>query len=104
MSQANKYISWILLAVFGYILTPAALIHEFNGHEDTRCNPGTSAAVETQHVHCKYLQIEAQVYTSPEPVALSSIPGINSLFRIPQLVTPCCAAVLFADLRAPPTV
>ena len=104
MSQVNKYTSWLILAVFCYILTPAALIHEFHGHEDTHCLPGKLASVSIQHVHCKLLQIEAQIFTFPDPVILKSVPGINSPVSFAQPASPSCATVLFTDLRAPPAV
>jgi hypothetical protein len=104
MSQLSRYTSQFLLIVFGYILTPAALIHEFQGHEDTSCMPGTTASIETKHLHCKLLQIEAQVYTSPPPVILASIPELFAPSSIPQHQGPSKASVIFSDLRGPPVV
>jgi hypothetical protein len=101
MSLANKYFTWILLAVFGYILTPAALLHEFQGHEDTKCIPGTSA-IENQHIHCKLLQIEGQTYTPPQPVILASLPWSVTPGRKPQPEAQSGAVCLFTNPRAPP--
>ena len=104
MPNLRKYTSWLLLTVFGYILTPAVLLHELHGHEDTHCIPGAVASFEVQHVHCKSLQIEAQVFTSPGLLFRILIPGINSPLRITRPASPSCATVLFTDLRAPPAV
>jgi hypothetical protein len=102
MPNLRKYTSWLLLTVFGYILTPAALIHELHGHEDTRCIPGSVAAVGVKHVHCKSLQIEAQVFTPPGTLLLAALSGNNSPVRIAKPASPSCASVLFTDPRAPP--
>jgi hypothetical protein len=101
MLRANKYFSWLLIAIFGYILTPFALIHEFHDHHDTHCNPG-ALSFDSQHIHCKILQIDAQIFTSPgtEPAAWISETFVP--YTLFQPITPSCAAILFADLRAPP--
>ncbi|MCX6306663.1 MAG: hypothetical protein NT040_16985 [Bacteroidetes bacterium] len=104
VSKINKHLSWLLVALFGYVLTPAALIHEFHGHEDTHCLPGKTAAIDTQHIHCKFLQIEAQVFTSPVPMLLANIPASMAPCFFSRQATPSCAMVMFACLRAPPLV
>jgi len=104
MKKAKRNISLAILAIFGYIITPVALIHALHGHEDTHCIPGAYPAFSIQHVHCKILQIEAQVYTSPEPVFLASLPPIKSNFPVSHHTCSSFAKARFANLRAPPLV
>jgi hypothetical protein len=104
MSGFTRLISFLLLVVFGLILIPFSLLHELYGHEDTHCTPGESTSIETQHTHCKILQIEAQVYTTPATVKLLSVPAILTFWKIQQQAIPSFATMLYADLRAPPAV
>lgn len=101
MPACRKYTALLLLILFGYILTPAALIHAFHGHEDTHCLPGL-LHFDEQHVHCKTLQIEAQVYTPPVLLNPGQVPAIHAPFVITSHAKESCAVVLFADPRAPP--
>jgi hypothetical protein len=102
MSKMKKYASRILIAIFGYIITPSALIHEFHGHEDTNCIHHNSASVGPRHVHCKMLQIEGKVYTSQDPVELAVIEGERFPWWILPPESPALARILYTDLRAPP--
>jgi hypothetical protein len=104
MSAIKKHIAWFLVFLFGYLITPAGLIHELHGHDDTHCTPGKTASIEIQHVHCKILQIEAQVFTTPASVVLLSLPRILDMQQTLQQEIPSCATMLYADLRAPPAV
>jgi hypothetical protein len=104
MTGATKNISFLLLFVFGFILLPFSLIHELHGHEDTHCAPGKRTTLDIQHIHCKILQIEAQVYTAPVIVMFISAPRILAILKTQQQAIPSCATMLYADLRAPPAV
>ncbi|MFZ4520370.1 MAG: hypothetical protein ACOYNC_01620 [Bacteroidales bacterium] len=102
MSLANKYISRILLVVFGYVLTPGALIHEFHHHEETRCIPSATSTIGILHTHCRLLHIDAQVFSSPDILGLVIVPGISSSVPLTATTSPSLANVRFIHLRAPP--
>jgi len=104
MLTLKKFTSGFLLAVFALIITPAELIHEFHGHDETQCHPGNFTTIEKQHSHCKLLQIEAQVFTSPEEFLSTLAQEIPSPIIGHQTEFPFLAAARFANLRAPPEV
>jgi hypothetical protein len=104
MKKFSRLISWILLVFLGLVITPKELIHEFYGHEDAHCQQGNPKSVEPYHHHCVILQIEAQVFTNPEPYKPASNPGINAAFIGQTAVVPACAVILFANPRAPPVI
>jgi hypothetical protein len=104
MSIIKYHISWLLLIIFGYVITPVALIHELNGHEDNHCIARAKASVDAMHVHCKSLQIEAQVFTAPEPLLHTYIPEIYQQLFSPRAEQSSLAIVNFANLRAPPLI
>lgn len=102
MGTLNRYISILLLIVFGVILTPKELIHEFYGHEDTHCNAGSSKAFETSHHHCDILNYAGFLYTTPGRVTLDHIESTRAAFSSSCIVNPLISPRFFFNLRAPP--
>lgn len=102
MQGFRIHIARVLLVVFGFILTPNELIHEFFGHEDTRCNPGKIVTIEQKHVHCSILRLETRVFTPPSPA--NANPRLSCLqASFPALTVFSSRAIYhYANLRAPP--
>ncbi|MEI6682038.1 MAG: hypothetical protein WCO44_05395 [Bacteroidota bacterium] len=104
MSRISQYTAWLLLAVFGLILTPKELIHEFYHHEDTACMAGNRPSVEDHHHHCEILQLASLVYTSPGKVTLTVYNFDSREIIRPAAVAGPVSARIYFNLRAPPLV
>jgi len=102
MKNPAQHITWLLLVVFGLIITPKELIHEFYGHEDTRCNPGDRATFESLHHHCEILQLTCPSYTSPEKIQLNSIFCSHDEFNGTEIIKTAVPFRVYFNLRAPP--
>jgi hypothetical protein len=91
-----------LFMVFALILFPKELVHELYGHHDTHCHPGLKTSLEPRHTHCKILQLEAFLFTTPHLSGLKSY-----LFTITKVrVFPSTAVqksiIHYNQLRGPP--
>jgi hypothetical protein len=60
LQRTRKYIALLLLAVFGFLLTPHELLHACVEHTDT-CDvvlhSGSETLVSSLHQHCDVLQL-----------------------------------------------
>ncbi len=102
MNHFIRHISWVLLVVFGLIITPKELIHEWYGHDDTHCRAAGSLAVETHHSHCEILRVTSLVYTSPEKTTLDALSFIRAFIINAGIVAAILPIKLYFNLRAPP--
>jgi hypothetical protein len=102
MKALRIHIARSLLVLFGLILVPHELIHNFFGHEDTHCHSGVTATFEAQHFHCKILQLEAPMFTSPEPDDLVSVNFYLKTIPVERSYSLPSFSILYNDLRAPP--
>jgi hypothetical protein len=102
MKQIARNTTWLLLAVFGLIITPKELVHECYGHEDTRCNAGERASFEPLHHHCEILQLACPHYTRPEKQALAAVTSVPAVFADEVISSPAVPARFWFNLRAPP--
>jgi hypothetical protein len=56
----QKFITFFLLAVLSFFITPKELIHEFHHHEDSTdvvCMDDCKDHIGNQHQHCDILQL-----------------------------------------------
>jgi len=102
MRRISRYTAWLLLVVFGLIITPRELIHEFYHHEDTVCMAGNKPVVEAHHHHCEILQIASLVYTTPGEVSLNVYKIDRREIIIPETVAGQVSTRIYFNLRAPP--
>jgi len=72
VKKLKVYISYFLLFVFAWVITPTHSIHDiFADHEDTPDNyclvnhAHLGVHVEEQHVHCDILKLNTPVYDIP---------------------------------------
>jgi hypothetical protein len=102
MRKIIQHTSWLLLLVFGLIITPKELIHEFYGHEDTHCNSGNDQAFESHHHHCDILQLTSLVYTAPGKSSISGVVCVQFATTLPAVQNPAVPSAVYFNLRAPP--
>ena len=102
MNHLKRHISILLLVVFGLIITPKELIHEWYGHEDTHCRATGSIAIETHHNHCEILKLASPVYTSPVKMSLDALKFLRAFIKNVTIVTAILPVQLYFNLRAPP--
>ena len=102
MRRISRHTTWLLLVVFGLIITPKELIHEFYHHEDTVCLAGDKPAVEAHHHHCEILQIASLVYTSPVIFTLNVYNLAPGEIILPATVAGAVSFLIYFNLRAPP--
>jgi hypothetical protein len=102
MNCIERHISWLLIFVFGLIVTPKELIHEFYGHEDTHCSPGNRLSLESHHHHCEILQITSPDYTSPERFIPDTHKFIQAEVPSPDVIKTPVSCLVYFNLRAPP--
>ena len=88
--------------IFGFALTPHFFLHELMGHEDTHCHPGTKVTVEPFHQHCKILQLELQVYTTPSYIIHACDYFDYETLRVPAAPMKVALIVSCFYLRGPP--
>jgi hypothetical protein len=102
MQGFRSHIARLLLLVFGFILIPNELIHQFYGHDDTHCNPGKLVSIEEQHTHCAILRLESRVFTAP-PLVFILPPVSGTVFFFDSAAVLASQVLqLYADPRAPP--
>lgn len=110
VKKLKVYISYFLLLVFAWVITPTHTIHNlFADHEDTADNyclvnhAHLGTHVETQHTHCDILDINTPVYCVPRLIVISQLTSIiNTKHLITHLNRIISFSVCNLPSRAPP--
>lgn len=77
VKKLKVYLSYFLLFVFAWVITPTHTIHSiFANHEDTADNfcathhSHLGTHIEEQHTHCEFLKLNTPVYGLTEIVTI----------------------------------
>lgn len=112
MKQRFKYLVYLLLLTFLWVITPVHTIHDlFADHQDTADNyclvnhSHLGVHVESKHTHCEILDFNSAVYFKTDLISVSvTVQTIISL--VDQLNPQQVICFLGSNLpsRAPPAI